>query len=62
MPGGVELIDRADQLHPERGLDLGGLTCLQKPVEPLEDLHILPPGGRRPPSCRQVPDDPVDVF
>ena len=62
MPGGVELIDRADQLHPERGLDLRGLAGLQEPVEALEDLHVLPPGRGRPPRHRQVADHPVDVL
>jgi hypothetical protein len=62
MPGGVELVHRADQAHPEDGLDLGGLAGLQEPVEALEDLHILPPGRRRPPRHCQLPDDPVDIL
>src|SRR5438445_650589 len=37
VTGGVELIHRADQPHPERGLDLDRLAGLQEPVEPLKD-------------------------
>ena len=46
MARGVELVDRADQPDPERGLDLHGLAGLQEPVEALEDLHIVTAGGR----------------
>jgi hypothetical protein len=62
VPGGVELIDRADQPDAERGLDLGGLPGLQEPVEPLEDLDVLPAGRGRPPRDRQVADQLVDVV
>ncbi|MER5733362.1 hypothetical protein ABT084_34390 [Streptomyces sp. NPDC002138] len=62
MPGRVELIDRADQTDAETSLDLDGLAHLKEPVEALEDLHILAPGGGRPPGKGQVTDDAVDVF
>ena len=48
MAGGVELVHRTDQPHPERRLDLGSLADLQEPVETLEHLHIIPPRRRRP--------------
>lgn len=35
MTGGVELIDRALDPDPERGLDLGSLAGRQEPVKPL---------------------------
>ena len=31
-------------------------------MEPLENLHILPPRRRRPPRHRQLTDHPVDVL
>ncbi|MFD4695790.1 hypothetical protein [Streptomyces sp. NPDC058463] len=62
MPGRVELIDWADQANAEAGFDLDGLADLQKPVETLEDLHVLAAGGGRPPGKSQVSDDAVDVF
>ncbi|MET8291397.1 hypothetical protein ABZV80_40400 [Streptomyces sp. NPDC005132] len=58
MPGGVELVDRADESDSELGLDLD-LNCLaglQEPVEALEDRHIPAPGARRPILHRQVTD------
>jgi hypothetical protein len=62
VSGGVELVDRAYQPNPERRLDLSGLANLQKPVEALEDLDILPPCRCRPAGHGQVAHDTVDVL
>lgn len=62
MPGSVELVDRADQPDAERCLDLGRLAGLKKPVEALEDLHVLAPGRGPTALDREVTDDAVDVL
>jgi Phage integrase, N-terminal SAM-like domain len=41
VPGRVELVDRADQLHAERGLDLRGLSGLQEPHAGRPSAHAL---------------------
>jgi len=62
VAGGVELIDRAGQPDPERGLDLGSLAGLQETVEPLEHLKVVPAGRDRPARAGQLPDYPVHVL
>ena len=62
MPGGVELIDRALQPHPEHSLDLPSLAGGQEPVEALERLHIATPCRGGQPARRQRPRHPVDVL
>ena len=62
MAGGVELIDRVGQPHPEARLDLGGLAGGQEREEPLERRYIPAPGARRHPGRRELTHDPVDVL
>ena len=47
---------------PPGGHQAARVTGLQEPVEPLEDLNVLPASRRRPPRDGQVPDQPVDVV
>lgn len=62
MSRGVELIDRAGQPDPERGLDLDGLAGDQEAVKSPQRLHIAPPGRGRQTFSGHRADHPIHVV